>query len=122
MQATKKLAAIGEAMIEFSHETERKLNMSFAGDTLNVATYLARLQPYTKTQIHYVTALGTDPYSQLMLADWQREGIQINSVIQLPHKLPGLYLIRTDAKGERELFFYRSQSAAKELFKNDQIK
>lgn len=115
----KKIAFIGEAMIELSHQTERMLNLSFAGDTLNAATYLARLLPATQAKIHYVTALGDEPYSDTMLHDWQQENINTELVVQLTNKLPGLYLIRTDKKGERYFYFYRAQSAARELFKND---
>ncbi len=109
-------AAIGEAMVELYHQQEKTLRMSFAGDSLNTAVYLARLFPFTQTKINYITLLGTDPYSDMMLAEWQREGIHTEFIEQLPSKLPGLYLIRTDEKGERTFYFYRSQSAARELF------
>jgi 2-dehydro-3-deoxygluconokinase len=36
----------------------------------------------------------------------------------LPGRLPGLYFIRTDAKGERRFFYYRSAAAARELFRD----
>jgi 2-dehydro-3-deoxygluconokinase len=112
----RQFAAIGEAMIELCHQQERNLGMSFAGDSLNTSVYLARLFPFTQTQINYITLLGTDPYSEMMLADWKQEGIHTAAIDQLAHKLPGLYLIRTDAAGERSFYFYRSQSAARELF------
>lgn len=116
MTSQRQFAAIGEAMIELCHQTDRTLSMSFAGDSLNTSVYLSRLHSATKTQINYITLLGTDPYSQMMLADWQREGINTQYIDQLSDKLPGLYLIRTDATGERSFYFYRSQSAARELF------
>jgi 2-dehydro-3-deoxygluconokinase len=116
----KKFAAIGEAMLELSHQTERTLSLSFAGDTLNMSLYLARLLPPAQAQIYYATALGDDPYSDLMLAEWQRENINTQLVARLPHKLPGLYLIHNEQSGERRFYFYRSQSAARELFHNTQ--
>lgn len=116
MTAIRQFAAIGEAMIELCHQKERTLGMSFAGDSLNTSVYLARLFSATQTRVNYITLLGTDPYSEMMLADWQREGINTDYIDQLTHKLPGLYLIRTDASGERSFYFYRSQSAARELF------
>lgn len=116
MTSLRQFAAIGEAMIELSHQYEKTLNMNFAGDSLNTSVYLARLFSSTQTRINYITLLGTDPYSEMMLADWQREGINTQYIEQLSDKLPGLYLIRTDAAGERSFFFYRSQSAARELF------
>ncbi len=116
MNKIRQFAAIGEAMIELCHQQNRTLSMSFAGDSLNTSVYLARLFPSTQTRVNYVTLLGTDPYSEMMLADWQQEGINTKHIDQLAHKLPGLYLIRTDAAGERSFYFYRSQSAARELF------
>lgn len=121
MNNTRQFAAIGEAMIELSHQSERQLNMNFAGDTMNVTTYLARYMHYTQVQTIYTTALGTDPYSHTMIQQWQQEGINTQLVFTLPNKLPGLYLIRNDEKGERYLFFYRSQSAARELFKGEHV-
>jgi 2-dehydro-3-deoxygluconokinase len=117
----KKFAAIGEAMIELSHQTERTLAISFAGDTLNTSLYLARVLPPAQTETYYVTALGNDHYSNMMLHDWQQENINTTLVARLADKLPGLYLIRNDEKGERYFSFYRSQSAARELFKGDHI-
>lgn len=112
----RQVAAIGEAMIELCHQQDRTMGMSFAGDSLNTAVYLARLFPATQTQVHYITLLGLDPYSEMMLAEWRREGMNVEFIEQLAHKLPGLYLIRTDQQGERTFYFYRSQSAARELF------
>src|SRR5688500_14536161 len=107
MNTKRQFAAIGEAMIELSHQTERQLNMNFGGDTINVSIYLARYAQYVHVQINYVTALGADPYSNMMLQQWQQEDINTQLVLQLPHKLPGLYLIRTNEKGERTFYFYR---------------
>jgi 2-dehydro-3-deoxygluconokinase len=114
-------AAIGEAMLELSPQQERQFTLGFAGDTINVATYLARQLLHTQVQVHYATALGNDPYSDLMLHDWRQEKINTELVIRLPNKLPGLYLIRLDDKGERAFYFYRSQSAARELFKGAHV-
>jgi 2-dehydro-3-deoxygluconokinase len=119
MKNMRKFAAIGEAMIELSHQAAHQLNMNFAGDTMNVTTYLARYTQYTQVQTLYATALGSDPYSEMMIQQWHEENIDTDLVLQLPDKLPGLYLIRTDDKGERSLYYYRAQSAARDLFKNE---
>ncbi|MES2998094.1 MAG: sugar kinase [Pseudomonadota bacterium] len=115
----KQIAVIGEAMLELSHRNDTLLALSFAGDTLNFAIYLRRLLPIESFNVHYVTALGCDPYSNSMLENWQQEGINTNLICRLDNKLPGLYLIRTDEAGERTFYFYRQNSAARELFKND---
>lgn len=51
--------------------------------------------------VDYVTALGADTFSHEMLNQWLGEGIGVSLVRQIPDKLPGLYLIRNDEKGER---------------------
>lgn len=119
MTKIKRIAAIGEAMLELSHQTPTSLSLAFAGDTLNFAIYLRRLLQNQAFAIHYVTALGQDAYSDQMLLDWQNEGLKIDLIQRIENKLPGLYLIRTDNKGERTFYFYRSESAARELFKGD---
>ena len=63
-----KVACIGECMIELSEMTGGELARSCGGDTLNTAVYLARLG----VAVDYVTALGDDPFSDEMLADWGR--------------------------------------------------
>jgi 2-dehydro-3-deoxygluconokinase len=114
----KKIAVIGEAMLELSHQNQALLALSFAGDTLNFATYLRRLLSTEYFAIDYVTALGMDVYSDLMLTNWRHEGINTELIVRLPNKLPGLYLIRTDLNGERSFYFYRQNSAARDLFKS----
>jgi 2-dehydro-3-deoxygluconokinase len=121
MPKIKRIAVIGEAMLELSHKGASSLSLSFAGDTLNFAIYLRRLLLNQPFDIHYVTALGQDFYSDEMLLNWQKEGLKTNLIRQIENKLPGLYLIRTDNKGERTFYFYRSDSAARDLFKADNL-
>ncbi|HEX3498913.1 MAG TPA: sugar kinase [Stellaceae bacterium] len=109
-------ACIGECMIELNQREVATLALAFGGDTLNTAVYLARVNSPSRFHVDYITALGDDPYSDAMIAMWQGEGLGIASVARLPGKLPGLYLIRIDDKGERRFFYYRSAAAARELF------
>jgi len=119
MSKMKKIAVIGEAMLELSHQNASLLSLAFAGDTLNFAIYLRRLLSDKPFELHYVTALGQDVYSDNMLKNWREEGLNTDLIRRIDNKLPGLYLIRTDEKGERTFYFYRSASAARELFKGD---
>lgn len=107
-----KVAAIGECMIELSRERDGRLVQGYGGDTLNTAIYLARLG----VPVDYVTALGDDPYSEQMLRSWQAEGVGTDLVMRLPSRLPGLYLIETDAKGERRFYYWRGSAPARQLF------
>jgi 2-dehydro-3-deoxygluconokinase len=114
----KRLAAIGECMIELRHRDAALLELGFAGDSFNTALYLARLAA-GGLAVDYVTALGDDPYSDAMLLAWRAEGIGTETVTRLGGKLPGLYLIRTEANGERRFYYYRTDSAARRLFSDD---
>ena len=106
-----RVACIGECMIELKQAPGGLYSRGFGGDTLNTAVYLARLG----VTVDYVTALGDDPLSAEMIAGWQAEGVGTAKVARLPGKLPGLYLIMTDANGERRFFHWRESAAARDL-------
>nr|MDT0251146.1 sugar kinase [Endozoicomonas sp.] len=123
------IACIGECMVELTQtdasgetfgknnsESEKLLNVNFAGDTLNTTVYMARLLEASDSTIHYVTALGEDTFSSQMLAAWQQEGIDTRHISRLSGKLPGLYSVNVDATGERNFHYWRSESAARSLF------
>lgn len=106
------VACIGECMIELRELPDGRLARSWGGDTLNTAVYLARLG----TPVDYLTALGDDPWSGEMLAGWQAEGVGTARVPRLPGRLPGLYVIQTDAAGERRFSYWRGEAPARQLF------
>jgi 2-dehydro-3-deoxygluconokinase len=110
-----RVASIGECMIELRHRSEADLELAYGGDTLNFAVYLARLTRGRDVSVDYVSALGDDRYSDAMLAMWRTEGIGCQLVARLPGRLPGLYTIRTDRRGERTFTYWRSASAARDL-------
>ena len=109
------IAAIGECMIELGTPMEGSPKLSFGGDTLNTAVYLARLLG-DSIPIDYITALGDDPYSDDMIASWESEGVGVGLVNRISGRLPGLYTIRTDPYGERSFYYWRDNSAAKDMF------
>ena len=106
-----RVACIGECMIELRQAPGGLYSRGFGGDTLNTAVYLARLGISTD----YITALGDDPLSAEMIAGWQAEGVNTAKVARVPGKLPGLYMIETDAGGERKFFHWREAAAARLL-------
>lgn len=111
----KKIALIGECMIQLQLDANKQIQKSFAGDTLNTAVYLARLEHIHNTEVHYVTALGTDDFSEEMVQQWQAEGIHCDAVRRLEGELPGMYYINVDEHGERSFLYWRSEAAAKKL-------
>jgi 2-dehydro-3-deoxygluconokinase len=109
-----KVACIGECMIELKQAQggqDGLYSRGYGGDTLNTAVYLARLG----VDVDYITALGDDPMSDEMIAGWAAEGVGTKRVLRLSGKLPGIYLIQTDEKGERRFFHWRENSAARSL-------
>ncbi|OKH90175.1 sugar kinase [Thalassospira sp. TSL5-1] len=139
-----KTAFIGECMIEISASTARDgdgaasvfgpAKLSYAGDTLNAAVYMARATKLIAQQgksvpgetasaladdaISYVTALGNDPYSIAMMDAWKHDGLDASLVRQIDGALPGLYAIQTDASGERSFSYWRQNAAARQLLKD----
>ncbi|SUB31973.1 2-dehydro-3-deoxygluconokinase [Yersinia pseudotuberculosis] len=109
---SKNIAAIGECMIELSQKGT-DLSRGFGGDTLNTAVYIARQVSAPDLNVHYVTALGTDSFSEEMLTAWQQENIQTDLIQRMDNKLPGLYFIETDESGERTFYYWRNDAAAR---------
>jgi len=107
-----RVASIGECMIEFSTARDGLFARGFGGDTLNTAVYLARLGIDTT----YVTALGDDALSEAMLAAWCAEGVRTGEVLRVPGRVPGLYLIERDERGERSFLYWRDRAPAREFF------
>lgn len=116
-----RIASIGECMIEMVSQNGQDFHMNFAGDTLNTAVYFMRsLKNKASIRLDYITALGDDSFSQKMLKQWLAEGIQVSFVRRIPNKLPGLYFIKNSKEGERFFYYYRSESAARELFEGEE--
>ncbi|WP_016595315.1 sugar kinase, partial [Yersinia pestis] len=109
---SKNIAVIGECMIELSQKGT-DLSRGFGGDTLNTAVYIARQVSAPDLNVHYVTALGTDSFSEEMLTAWQQENIQTDLIQRMDNKLPGLYFIETDESGERTFYYWRNDAAAR---------
>lgn len=113
-----RVAAIGECMIELRQLAERSLELAFGGDTFNTSAYLARIAD-GRLAVDYVTAVGDDPYSDAMREAFASEGVGSSGVAVLPGRLPGLYAIRVDQRGERSFFYWRRESAARAMLDGD---
>ena len=116
---TLNIAIIGECMVELQRQNN-DIRQGFGGDTLNTAVYLARQLPADCGKVHYVSALGTDNFSQSMIDTWQQEGVDTSLVQRLANKMPGLYFIDTDSHGERSFSYWRSDAAAKYWLETEQ--
>ena len=119
LSTIKTVAVLGECMLELSSpdpESPDLKKMSFGGDTLNTAFYLAA----SGQQVSYFTALGNDPQSHWMMQQWHDAGIDCDHVRKVAGRLPGLYMIETDAAGARSFLYWRDNSPARELFDDPQ--
>ncbi|EOB1205529.1 sugar kinase [Photobacterium damselae] len=117
---SKKIAIIGECMIELSGQPFAQQEQNFGGDTLNTAIYLSRLLP--RLAPAYITALGLDNYSHYMVDAWQKEGINCDYVLRETRKLPGMYAIEIDPNGERSFHYWRNDSAARQMCDHPQFR
>jgi 2-dehydro-3-deoxygluconokinase len=101
----------GEAMLEY-HSHGGAYGLRYGGDTLNTAIHMARMG----LDVAYVTAVGTDPISEALVAAWANEGVDTRYILRHPSRSPGIYAIHVDAKGERSFLYWRDKSAAREMF------
>ncbi|MDN3921299.1 sugar kinase [Roseateles violae] len=112
----KRVALVGECMLELQGEAFGAMQQGFGGDTLNTAVYLARCGAAAGIQTFYATGLGEEGLSAGLMQRWAAEGIALDLVRRIPGRMPGLYLIEVDAKGERSFSYWRDTSAAKAYF------
>lgn len=108
-----KIVTFGECMLELSQREPQEFRMGYGGDTLNAAVYMAR----AGAEVSYLTALGTDPYSDYLLANWRAEGVNTDLVARFEGTVPGLYIINTDETGERSFEYWRSVAPVRSLLK-----
>lgn len=108
------LLAIGECMIEMSGGQDGCWRMGFAGDTLNTLWYArAGLDP-ADGPVGYFTALGTDGFSDRIVAFLDSAGIATGAIRRIPDRRPGLYMIE-QREGDRAFTYWRDTSAARAL-------
>lgn len=103
---------IGECMVELRPVDDGHLKRGFAGDAYNTAIYLKRSAP--DIDVAFLTATGDESLSNAMVETWRSEGISDRLVFRIPGERPALYLIETNAKGDRKFHYWRSETPAKE--------
>ena len=113
------IALMGECMIEMHGRPGQSVHQTFGGDSFNTAAYLARLAG-DALKVEYVTALGSDGFSQAMRERFMQEGVGTDNVRTFEARLPGLYFIETDETGERRFHYWRSEAAARFMFDGEE--
>ncbi|WP_062208092.1 sugar kinase [Aureimonas sp. AU12] len=124
MSAPRRIAFVGECMIELFHrpgDEAGTLRRTVGGDTLNAAVYCRRALGETRdVEVHYVTRIGDDPFGAEIPAFIADEGVETGYVRVAPGETTGLYAISRDAAGERSFAYWRSTAAARRLFADGQ--
>ena len=108
------VCSIGEAMIEISNINNSLYNQSFAGDTLNFCNYLDK----KKLNAFFLSAIGKSEINQSLLNFVKSKKISTKYIKQINQFELGLYLIKNKDNGEKQFFYWRDESAAKQYFKN----
>ena len=109
-----KVCSIGEAMIEISNIKNSFYNQSFAGDTLNFCNYLDK----KKLNAFFLSAIGKSEINQSLLNFVKSKKISTKYIKQINQFELGLYLIKNKDNGEKQFFYWRDESAAKQYFNN----
>ena len=112
------LISMGEVMAEIRQSPEEGYQVGFAGDTFNTAVYCQRLLGL-QGKVAYLTRVGADPLSQSWQAFAAAEELDVSHVSVDAEANLGIYSVSTDTSGERSFHYWRDQSAARKLFKND---
>jgi 2-dehydro-3-deoxygluconokinase len=102
-------------MLELYGTAFGAMQQSYGGDTFNTAIYLSRCNGGV-IKTWYATALGDDALSMELLHRWAQDGLALDLVRTIPGRMPGLYQIQVDDKGERRFSFWRDNSAARAYF------
>lgn len=106
-----RIICIGECMVELRAVGADTFARSYAGDVFNTAVYLKRSLP--AAQVQFLTATGDDGMSRAMRRMWRMQEIDDALAFPVAGGSAGLYLIETDASGERSFQYWRKDSAAR---------
>ncbi|MEM6593501.1 MAG: sugar kinase [Pseudomonadota bacterium] len=120
MTSAPDILALGEALIEFVKvdldEAGRPLyRQGFGGDTSNAIIAAARQGARTG----YLTAVGGDPFGDLLLGLWQAEGVSTSSVEVRAQDPTGSYFVIPDPAGRQ--FSYARRGSAASLYGPDDL-
>jgi 2-dehydro-3-deoxygluconokinase len=106
----RRIAALGEPLLELQPAQDGGVRMACGGDVANSMICLARILGPAATQISVVTALGDSSYSAWLRQRLTREGIR---VVEPPIAgEPGIYGLPLEPTRHAGFSYWRAQSAA----------
>ena len=105
------LVCLGEPMVEFNQTKPGEPNwlQGFGGDTSNAAIAAAR----QGASVGYLTALGEDPFGDLFIDLWQREGVDCSRVQRRPDGHTGAVFVTHDARGHHFSFMRKGSASSR---------
>jgi 2-dehydro-3-deoxygluconokinase len=107
------ILGVGEVMLEFASTGGDSYRRGYAGDSFNTCWHAARLLgPHGRAA--YCTRVGTDEFSDQLVAFMASGGIDTEWVSRDPERQLGLYVIKLFG-AERHFSFWREHSAARRL-------
>jgi 2-dehydro-3-deoxygluconokinase len=107
------IVAFGEPMVEFNQTGEgggRTYLQGFGGDSSNFAIAAAR----QGARVAYVSAVGADPYGQMLRQLWTQESVDHAQVVTDQQAFTAIYFVTHNASGHH-FHFFRSGSAASRM-------
>lgn len=107
------ILCLGEAMVEFNQTGGRDSDQylrGFGGDTSNSAIAAVR----QGAKAGYCTLVGRDPFGDLLLDLWRREGVNTDAVGVRDDAQTGIYFVTHTEKGHA-FTYYRQGSAASRM-------
>ena len=104
-----KICSIGECMIEITNTYNNNFQQSFAGDTLNFCSYLNK----KIFNVDYLSSVGKSEINKDFFNLLKSKKISKKLIHIHPHNETGLYLIKNDKNGEKNFYYWRDNSAAK---------
>jgi 2-dehydro-3-deoxygluconokinase len=104
-----KICSIGECMIEITNTYNNNFQQSFAGDTLNFCSYLNK----KNFNVDYLSSVGKSEINKDFFNLLKSKKISKKLIHIHPHNETGLYLIKNDKNGEKNFYYWRDNSAAK---------
>jgi 2-dehydro-3-deoxygluconokinase len=112
----RRIAALGEPLLELQPAAAGDIRLAFGGDVANSMVCLARILGQSRPEISLVTALGNSGYSAWLRARLLREGIRLAEAPIAGE--PGIYGLPVDAAHGAGFSYWRGESAARQFLRS----
>jgi 2-dehydro-3-deoxygluconokinase len=108
---TRRIAALGEPLLELQPADDGGVRLAFGGDVANSMICISRILGAATRSISLVTALGDSSYSAWLRQRLMREGIHV--IEPSIEGEPGIYGLPLDPTSRPGFSYWRAQSAAR---------